>query len=371
MLKLSIIGASYLQLPLVEKAKELGIYTICFAWEEGAVCKDICNKFYPISIVEKESILEICKKEKINGIVTIASDIAVPTVNYIASKLDLIGNSMQSSLLSTNKYAMRNAFNKSGILIPNFIEINRENDIHKLESFNFPLIAKPIDRSGSRGVSFIKDRTVLAESIKYALQESFAGKAIVEEFIEGVEISVEAISWRGKHYILAFTDKVTTGYPHFVELEHHQPSVFENDVIFGRIKEIVTKGLNSLKIKNGASHSELIITSNDKIYLNEIGARMGGDFIGSDLVQLSTGYDFLKGVIELALGKFTLPILNNNYCSGIFFYIKERQNVKKYILENGPAIYKYEINENLPEVVKMSADRSGYFIYKNDKRITL
>ena len=78
--KLAIIGASYLQEPLVRKAKEMGLYTICFAWAEGAVCSEVCDKFYDISIVEKEQILEICQKEKINGIATIASDVAAPTV---------------------------------------------------------------------------------------------------------------------------------------------------------------------------------------------------------------------------------------------------------------------------------------------------
>ncbi len=81
---LAIIGASYIQLPLVLKAKELGVQTICFAWEEGAVCKDVSDEFYPISIIEKEQILEVCRKEGIDGITTIATDVAVPTISYVA-----------------------------------------------------------------------------------------------------------------------------------------------------------------------------------------------------------------------------------------------------------------------------------------------
>ena len=93
MRKIAIIGASYLQLPLVKRAKEMGLYTICFAWAEGAVCKDVADKFYPISIVEKEQILDVCRQEQIDGICTIASDTAAPTVAYVAEQMGLIGNS--------------------------------------------------------------------------------------------------------------------------------------------------------------------------------------------------------------------------------------------------------------------------------------
>ena len=117
---LAIIGASYLQLPLVQRAKEMGIRTICFAWAEGAVCKDVADRFYPISIVEKEQILEICKKEHIDGICTIASDVAAPTVAYIAEQMGLVGNSYEASLKANNKILMRNAFAASDVPCPKF-----------------------------------------------------------------------------------------------------------------------------------------------------------------------------------------------------------------------------------------------------------
>ena len=84
---IAIVSGTYLQLPLVLKAKEMGLRTICFMWEDGAVCKEYVDRFYPISIIEKERILDICREEKIKGIVTIASDLAVQTVNYVADSL--------------------------------------------------------------------------------------------------------------------------------------------------------------------------------------------------------------------------------------------------------------------------------------------
>ena len=107
MKKLAIIGASYLQLPLVRKAREMGVQTLCFAWEEGAVCKEVCDRFYPISIVEKEEILKVCREEGIDGITTIASDTAVVTVNYVAAQMGLISNPADYTETTTNKYLMR------------------------------------------------------------------------------------------------------------------------------------------------------------------------------------------------------------------------------------------------------------------------
>ena len=130
-------------------------------------------------------------------------------------------------------------------------------------------------------------------------------KAIIEEFVERREISVESISFEGKHYILQITDKVTTGAPFFVELEHHQPSSLSED-IQNKVRKIVNHALDSLHIQYGACHSESKITEGG-IFVIEIGARMGGDFIGSHLVQLSTGYNFFKGVVEVALGAFHKP----------------------------------------------------------------
>ena len=195
-------------------------------------------------------------------------------------------------------------------------------------------------------------------------------KAIVEEYVEGREISVEFISYNGKHYPLQITDKVTTGAPFFVELEHHQPSSLPEDIKL-RIKEIVLHALDALHIKYGASHSELKITEDGDIRVIEIGARMGGDFIGSDLVKLSTGYDFLKGVIEVALGDFHEPVITNHHYSGVYFLSKETEKLKPIIenWKNYPEIVAAEITDSELHCVECSGDRSGYFIYKtNDRR---
>lgn len=151
MKKLAIIGASYLQEPIVKKAKQMGIYTICFAWADGATCAEICDKFYDISIIEKEQILEICKKEQIDGITTIASDTATLTVNYVASRMGLISNPDEYSEICTNKFKMRQCFMDADVPSPKFTLVDDEGK-YSIKGFRFPLIVKPTDRSGSRGL---------------------------------------------------------------------------------------------------------------------------------------------------------------------------------------------------------------------------
>ena len=202
------------------------------------------------------------------------------------------------------------------------------------------------------------------------MKESFSKEVIVEEFVEGREVSVEAISFEGKHRILQITDKVTTGAPHFVELEHHQPSTLPLSVQ-NRIHRIVLDALNALHIRYGASHSELKITPDGHIKVIEIGARGGGDFIASHLVELSTGIDFMKAIIDVALGKFIFPSKKESRYSGVYFLSKETEYLFPIINDSAkyPEIIEAEITDTFLRRIKCSSDRSGYLIYQNNEKV--
>ena len=371
MKKIAIIGASYLQVPLYLKAKELGIETIGFSWPEGAVAKDMCTRFYAISTLEKEEILKICEKEQVDGILTIATDIAVPTVNYVATKMGLVGNSIESGEISTNKFQMREVLSQNSVKCPTYFKVSDLEEMTTIQpKLSYPIIVKPVDRSGSKGVTKVENEDNLPKAISIALNESLSKSAIIESFIVGVEVSVETISYIGEHHILAITDKVTSGAPHFVELEHHQPSVLPEH-IQENIRKNTIQALNALDIKNGASHSEFLISGED-IYVTEIGARMGGDFIGSDLVYLSTGFDFLKGVIDVALNRFKKPQHTYQKHAGVLFYTEQTTSVKNLFedVKLKPYIKQSEFNPLQKKNVTQSADRSGYFIYQADKKLS-
>lgn len=372
MKKLAIIGASYLQVPLVLKAREMGIETHAFAWEEGAVAREYSDFFYPISVTEKQQILEVCKRFNPDGIISIASDIAMPTISYVAANLNLIANSPDCAFLTTNKYAMRNRLKSQGLPCPAYYYL-KDSDFFDPKTFHaiqYPMIVKPTDRSGSRGVQKVTNAKELKAAIPRAMHESFSKETIIEKFIDGREISVEMISWKGNHYFMAATDKVTTGPPYFVEIEHHQPAALSGSLLKNIIK-IVKKALSALEVEYGASHSELIITANDEIFVVEIGARMGGDLIGSDLVLISTGYDFVKGVIDVAMGNFEPPRKTRNTFSGVYFLSQETSYLMDLFDEKTrPFIVAKELFSNPLSKLTNSSDRSGYLIYSAERKIT-
>ena len=373
MKKIAILGASYLQRPLVEKANELGLETYVFAWKEGNVVEDISDYFYPISVLDKDAILKQCKTIGIDGITSIASDIAMPTVNYVASKLGLIGNSLSATLVSTDKFEMRKALVDGGIPCPKFKFFEKPTYMDDGD-FTFPVIVKPTNSSGSRGVTKVQEPQMVNEAIAKSLENSINNRAIVEEFIVGREFSVEIISYKGNHYFLAITDKVTSGEPYFVEIEHHQPATISEE-IKDRIIEVVKSALDVLQIKNGASHSEILLTDEGDLRIVEIACRMGGELIGSDMVKLSTGFDFVRAVIEVALGEFE-PInysKSANVYSGVYYVLPEPGTIKE-IIDNSDkyddiikAIPILKVGDKVDEIIDGAGKRAGIFVYKSKK----
>lgn len=364
--KIVIIGASDFQNPLILKAKELGYETHVFAWKDGSIGEKTADFFYPISIIEKEKILEECKKIHPKGICSIGSDLANITVNYVADALGLVSNPLKDTLACTNKYEMRKRMKEYGVKTPKFIKVTEDKSTWQIDDLSFPMIVKPTDRSGSRGVTKITNKNELSKAIKYALKDSFDGSAIIEEYIEGNEYSCECISYEGKHHFLNFTKKYTTNAPNFIETGHSEPADIDIN-LYEEIKKEIFKALDALNIKYGASHTEFKLNSDGKIGIIEIGARMGGDCIGSDLVYLSTGYDFVKMVIDIACGKepdFTQYCIPKQAEIRFIFTQKDLDDMNEFVKNHKEQIYRISDMklENLGKTVD-SSTRIGYYIY--------
>lgn len=366
MKKIAIIGASYLQEPLILKAQEKGLETHVFAWQVGDVGEKIADYFYPISIIEKDEILNKCKEIGIDGICSIASDLAAITVNYVAEQMGLCGNQMSCVEVSTNKHKMRRCFEENNDPSPKSIQIHSIEDLEGL-SLEFPVIVKPVDRSGSRGITKLEDADGLEDAVAHALDQGFEKNALVEEFVSGQEYSVEYISWKGHHEFLALTKKYTTGSPDFIETGHLEPAPVDAKTL-ERVKVVVSHALTSLGIQYGASHSELKISKNGDIRIIEIGGRMGGDNIGADLVKLSTGYDFVGAVIDIALGIKPVYHKTKNSAAGIrFVFSKDDIEVLKRLKKEHPEILIEEsVGDVTEDKVTDSSTRFGYFMFASD-----
>ena len=366
-MKLAIIGASSGQLPLCLKAKEMGLETICFAWAKGAICKDFVDRYYPISIADKDNISLICKEEKIDGIVSNASDATAEVVSYIATALGLHGIDHQSFLGIMDKARVRSLVHG----IKDLADVPFTIDTCSVP-FSFPYVIKPRTGASKKGVYYVEDADECEEALSY-IRNQLGAEALIEQFVTGREISVETLSFEGEHHVLQITDKVNGGPPHFVELAHHQPALL-SDELRERIVAIVPHILDAVSYRNGASHVELKVDSESNIRLVEINPRGGGDEISSKLVELSTGYDYIKGMIEVSLGHFLKPKKKWNMSAGIYYLCKQSEAWLPAFTSSTDPSWLIEKEVELESGLRLASgnyDRNGYLIYQSERKIIL
>lgn len=369
--KIAVLGANYQYLSFYRQAKTLGyeIYSFGRECDDHISAEKYADHFYDISFKEKERILDICKDEGVQGVTSFLIESALPFVYYISRGLGVPCNSPECEALTANKYTMREQMRKCGVSIPAYKVLHEKEE--KID-IPFPVIVKPADSGGSRGVTLIRDRVEFDKALQRALDWSPSKTALVEQFIEGREFSIESISYKGKHYVVQITDKVTTEAPYFVELAHHQPAIL-TEIQWNHIKNLTIQMLDALKVGYGAAHTEIKMDSRGIPYVIEMGPRMGGDFIQSDLVRLSTGYDLVGGVLEVATGSFTEPSSSFQKKSGVYFLCKEtKEKVLPFILNKDkyPFIVDADIWGNIQNV-QCNSDRGGYFIYQDNIKLVI
>lgn len=304
--KLMILGASILQLPAIEKAKEMGLEVVVVDMNPEAIGFNVPGVIKEnISTIDVPAVVEAAKRHKIDGIMTLATDMPMRSVATVAKEMGLIGIDEDTALKATNKAEMRAALQANDVPIPKFFKVTNEKEYMKaVKHFSVPFIVKPVDSSGSRGiveVIDITDQKQIKEAYEYCRPFSKIGDVVVEEYMNGAEVSVETLSVDGICHVIQITDKLTTGAPHYVEMGHSQPTKHNKDIV-EKIVEVAKAANKAIGIKNGPSHTEIIVTS-DGPKIVEIGARLGGDNITTHLVPLSTGVDMVECCIKNALGE--------------------------------------------------------------------
>ncbi len=361
------MGAGKWQLPIYLKAKEMGIETHGFAYEEGAIAKNQASFFYAISLADKERIAEKCKEIGVNGVVSCASDFATEISCWVAEQLGLNTNSYQTVVNIHDKAWVRE---KTKHLTSIGQPITVSGSLETIKLPFFPCVVKPVHGYGKRGVWLVNSQAEF-EKIKTQADYKKDENALVEQFVVGKEYSVETLSFHSRHFIVQVTEKVSDGAPHFVELGHHQPAEI-SDECRNRICVAIKDILAAVGYTNGASHIELKVTDEGNIYLIDLNPRGGGDFISTHLVQLSTNCDFTKEIINIALDRFDArgyPYKNIAY-SGVYFLTKQTEYLLHYFEQDIPCIVQKEFNRNISESISNN-DRSGYMIYQDSKKLLL
>ena len=363
--RLVILGTNEYQNPLILRAKELGYETHVFGWKTGAIGERTADVYYDINIMDYDKLWDAVQKINPCGVASIASEVAMHPMNFLLRKLGIPCNSLETEKIATDKYLMRCAMRDGGVEGPKFTLIEHELKPGVVEGFSYPLIIKPVDSSSSRGVTKVNCEEELEAAVEYAFSWSEEKKLILEEFIEGPEYSGESIAYDGQYKLLVITEKETIGAPHFVECGHKQPANLTPEM-YVKVEQILYKAFASMGIRYGAIHPEFKITKDGKVLFMEIGARMGGDCIGSDLVPISTGYDYMGMVISCGCGKKpSFKKIQEPKKARIKYIISNRDYDEFLRLqqEHPEVIVRYSEMKNVTgEPILKSADRAGYYI---------
>ncbi|MBR4295703.1 MAG: ATP-grasp domain-containing protein [Clostridia bacterium] len=378
--KLAIIGANEQQNPLILKAKEMGFETHTFAWQTGGeIGEETSDYFYPISANSKDEILKKCREIEIDAIASIGSDIAAQTSAYVAQALKLPGNRFEDVRRASNKINLRNILAINGITQPKYAEIGDTIPFDDLNSLKYPLVVKPSDRSGGRGVTYVSCDKELFGAINNAREFSFERKAIVEEYIYGGLYSCECISQNNEHKIIGFTHReVALIESRFCEYRHVQPAILPLS-IENKLREAVPTILDSLGLGFGASSIEFIIDAENKLYIIEVTPTMYGDYIGTHLIPKSYNFDYTKNIISIACGKnvdFTdnIPVAHS-YVS--FEYdassgIRGKHTFSSEPLKEFGGCLKFRINEKAPyfseseNILRLNSEYTAFWCALNE-----
>ena len=294
-----IIGASILQLPAIEEASKMGLRVVALDMNPDAVGFAVPGVIREvISTIDIPAAVDAAKRHKIDGVMTLATDMPMRTVAAVAKECGLVGISEETAIKATDKAEMREALKVAGVPIPEFYRVKTLEEYREAaRKITGSYMVKPADSSGSRGV--LKVDMIDDDAYEYAKRYSRNGTVVVEECMVGPEVSVETLAINGEIHVIQITDKLTTGAPHFVEMGHTQPTRLN---CADEIERVAVAANKAIGIKNGPSHTEVIVTKNGPKIV-ELGARLGGDCITTHLVPLSTGVNMVEACIRIALGE--------------------------------------------------------------------
>lgn len=293
-----IFGCGPLQKSIINRAKKMGLYTVGIDPCEDATCRNDVDAFEVVGGQDYEGTCAVVEKHGIDAIVTAATDKPLVMMARIAEKYGFPFFSVATAQWSTDKFQMKQRFLEGGVPCAKGRLVKSAAEV---EDFEYPVIVKPRDNSGSRGVKLCRNKEELEQSMTEALEYSKLDSVLVEEFIDGPEYSIEGLHYDGKSEVIQFTEKKTTEFPYNVELGHIQPANI-NDENKQKIREIVAKIGKALKFENCPSHTELKINERG-IFVIETSPRLGGDYITSTLTLLSTGINLEDQLLHIALGE--------------------------------------------------------------------
>jgi len=294
---LLVLGCTSQQLPVIDAGHRRGLAVVGIDPDPDANGGSAVDSFVIADLADSEACLAAARQAKPVGVLTFAADYPVPMVARIAACLGLPGPSPATALAMTDKLAMRRQLAAAGLPIPRFASVAGPVDV---SAFDGPAVVKPTRSAGSRGVTLVEGGDP-GSLLERARAESADGNVLIEEYVAGPEVSVEAVTVEGRTTVLAITDKLTSGPPDFVELGHTQPSRLTEHCL--DLAALTRQTLLALGLRSGPSHTEIRIGQQGPVVI-EAAARFGGGCISSHLLPISAGIEAADIAVSMALGEY-------------------------------------------------------------------
>lgn len=369
-MKALVLAGGYPQIALIKELKKRDIFVILADYTEEPVAKKYADVFYQTSTLDINAISEIAKKESVDFLITACTDQALLTVAKVSEDLGLpCYIDYETALNVTNKEYMKKVFVQNNISTAKYV-ILKEIDKHKISHLHYPLIVKPVDCNSSKGVKKVNNFNELQTAFDIAVNLSRTNTAIIEEFIDGIELSVDIYVEDGVANILSVSksDKIASK-DKFVIFRGGYP-VTGASAVMDKIKNTAQQIANSFGIKNSPMLMQVISDGQD-IYVLEFSARTGGG-VKYILIKKASGFDVIKAVVDLTLGNkpcFKVQEPESKYFMNVFVYcypgIFERLEGFQELKESGVLedFYLFKSKGTVFNKVENSGDRvSGFTV---------
>jgi len=299
-----IIGGGLLQTPVITTAKKMGYQVIVTDYNPDAIGMKDADIPIVMSTRDIQGSVRVAKRQNeitpISGVLTVGTDASM-TVAAVANALDLPGIKFDDAEAATNKLKMRMRFKEYNIPSPAFLPVWTLSDAKKgCKILGFPVVMKPSDNMGARGVMRIDNANQVADAFKFAKSASPSGELIIEQFMDGPELSIDAIIFNEEITITGVADRIIEYPPNFVETGHTMPSHLKIEMLEDAC-DVMRRGVKALGLTTGAAKGDIKVTKSGAM-IGEIAARLSGGFMSSYTYPLSSGVDLMKAMIEVSLG---------------------------------------------------------------------
>ena len=298
-----ILGAGLMQKPSIEAAGELGYKTLVVDANKNAVCVPFADVFVQIDLKDREKIADLAMSygDKLKAVFTAGTDFSA-SVSYVAQKCGLISHSFEAAMNASNKVLMRKCFREKGVPSPDFVEVS-ESEIERLSSDDsvlFPKVVKPVDNMGARGCRLVRNKSEFEPALRDAVAFSRTGKAIVEDYMKGMEFSIDALVHEGNVTITGFADRHIFFDPYFIEMGHTMPSSVSEDVK-KNVVDVFVKGVKALGLTEGVAKGDVKYTEKGAM-IGEIAGRLSGGYMSGWTYPYASGVNLTMEAMKIALG---------------------------------------------------------------------